>query len=221
MAAMGDAFPPEPIAERSLPDNMVNSMTAARTRLIRALLTPAASSKARTAARAQAMFDCWMQEQEENFQPGDIAACRAAFTAALAELEYQPKMAMMEAAPAAPAPKPMMKPMLPNMNVYFGFDSFDLSGAAMATIKEAAMLAKKYKAKVFTSGHTDSAGASAYNKGLARARTNAVGNELLRNGLKRPQVVRLSYGEAIPRVKTGDNVKESSNRRVVIQFSIK
>jgi len=32
-------------------------------------------------------FDCWMQEQEEGHQPADIADCRAAFDAAMTELD--------------------------------------------------------------------------------------------------------------------------------------
>ncbi len=39
------------------------------------------------AANAQVMFDCWMQEQEENFQPPDIARCRDGFSAAIAAVE--------------------------------------------------------------------------------------------------------------------------------------
>lgn len=39
------------------------------------------------AATAQAAFDCWMQEQEENFQPRDIGACQNRYLAAMARLE--------------------------------------------------------------------------------------------------------------------------------------
>ena len=35
------------------------------------------------------MYDCWVQEQEENFQPDDIARCRDGFLAAMEEVEAQ------------------------------------------------------------------------------------------------------------------------------------
>ena len=38
-------------------------------------------------ARAQATYDCWIEQATENFQPKHIAACRDAFYAAMAIIE--------------------------------------------------------------------------------------------------------------------------------------
>ena len=40
-----------------------------------------------TLARAQVMFDCWLEERMENIDPGDIAACKQAFEVAIQSRE--------------------------------------------------------------------------------------------------------------------------------------
>ena len=68
-----------PAASRAQPENMANRETAqeqdgravatSRARLMAALSAGARDKAPIQAANAQVMFDCWMQEQEENFQP--------------------------------------------------------------------------------------------------------------------------------------------------------
>ena len=54
-------------------------LSGARSRLIAAFGAGARKRAPKQAAEAQLRFDCWMQEQEENFQPDDIdAPCRQA-----------------------------------------------------------------------------------------------------------------------------------------------
>jgi hypothetical protein len=58
---------------------------------------PRGADKPAEAAKAQVMFDCWMQEQEENVQADRIAACRRAFIESLARLEEVPPKPVAEA----------------------------------------------------------------------------------------------------------------------------
>src|SRR5690606_15451137 len=81
----------------------VNELATSRTRLMAAMAGGAAEKKPFDAATAQASFDCWMEQQEENFQPAHIAACRDDFMTAMARLEEQPKIAE-----TPPAPEPVM-----------------------------------------------------------------------------------------------------------------
>lgn len=78
---------PEALADRDLPGDAMPVLAAARERLDRVLRAGARALTPAAAARAQAGFDCWMQEQEEGHQPADIAACRAGFEAAMTEAE--------------------------------------------------------------------------------------------------------------------------------------
>ena len=114
-AAGGKAFDPQPIDQRRLPQGAVGELTDARASLVKALTSGARQKVPDDAARAQAMFDCWMQEQEENFQPDDIAACRDGFLDAVAQLEEEPKVA---AAPEpAPAPATLPGPWVVNFDL--------------------------------------------------------------------------------------------------------
>src|SRR3546814_13032520 len=95
---------------------MVGTLTSSRERLMAVLAAGAAQSDPTQAAEAQVAFDCWMQEQAENFQPDDIAACRDRFEAAMAGLEREPA----PTPPPAP-PAPMVEPMTVPATVSFDF----------------------------------------------------------------------------------------------------
>src|SRR3546814_4775277 len=74
-AARGETVQPEAISARDLPGNMVGTLSSARARLMAVLADGAAQSDPIQAAEAQVAFDCWMEQQEENFQIGR-ASCR-------------------------------------------------------------------------------------------------------------------------------------------------
>jgi outer membrane protein OmpA-like peptidoglycan-associated protein len=215
-AANGDDVGPQEIAQRTLPDDMVGTLSAAREKLV-AALAAGAGQKPAAAARAQAMFDCWMQEQEENFQPDDIAKCRADFDAAMADLTA---MAAPEPKPM-PAPKPTAKkPAPPSFTVYFGFDSDVLDSEGMSTVEAAAGYAKENAGKlVILKGHTDRSGANAYNVMLSERRSAATAGALVAAGVDADRIHMEGHGEYEPAVSTDDGVREAKNRRVTITFS--
>ena len=101
----------EKIAARELPEDKVYALTEARKRLVNVFGKGAAEKYPADAAHAQAMYECWMQEQEENFQPPDIKRCRAALWDDLRKLEaaLAPKMMAAPAPMPAPAPAPDRK----------------------------------------------------------------------------------------------------------------
>ncbi len=210
-AGSGQMVGPEQIDRRALPADKIGELMDARRRLTMALSTGASEQKPAEAARAQVMFDCWMQEQEENFQPEDIARCRGATMAALAILEAKPVAMAVPAPKLAPVPGPYV--------VFFDTDSFELDEKSLAIIKEAAGSASVAQVmKAVLSGHTDTAGSVDYNKGLSRARVIAVGNALMEAGVSRKHVQKDYYGESKLRVATPDDTANRDNRRVEIDF---
>ena len=212
-AGSGQTFGPEEIERRALPKDKVGELTSSRGRLVKALAGGGAARKPMEAAHAQVMFDCWMQEQEENFQPEDIARCRAGFMDAIAMLEEVPPKKVVK---AAPPPKPLPGPYM----VFFEFDKAELTDdgkAILAAVVKDAAGAKD--AKIFTSGHTDRAGANAYNDTLAKMRVDAVRQYLLDSGIGKVSVLTASYGENQPMVNTEDGASEPKNRRVEIKFA--
>ena len=218
MVALGNTVEPQPMAERDVPESASAALSAARARLVQALAT-SKFLKPRAAARAQAGFDCWMQEQEENFQPKDIAACKSNFWGAIGDLEFQPPVRV-AAAPPAPEPVLPMAPSVPGpFVVNFEFDSAKLTGAAEMVVREAAKQAKAAKVvRALLNGHADRSGSDAYNMRLSKARTKTVLDALIAQGMPADIMLGKSYGESLPAVNTPDGQPEAANRRVEIIF---
>ena len=208
-AAQGRLFEPEHMFMRDIPEEHVAEMTDARARLMGFMHRGAREIAPDPAARAQVAFDCWMQEQEENNQPDDIAACRDAFYAALAELEN-----LMPLPVAAPPPAPAVPP---EFVVFFDFDRSNVDSIGMATIDEAVSAAEQIGAEGFSvTGHTDRAGSEPYNDALSLRRAEAIRAALVARGVADSAISIAGRGEAETAVPTADGVREAANRRVVI-----
>ena len=218
----GNAPLPEEIGARNLPEGSVRVLTAARERLMLALGTGGRGASPEHAAGAQGAFDCWMQEQEEDLQPEDIAACKKDFTWHMEKLEAAMKPKEQPAAAPAPAPKPPVAapPPLPKpVTIYFGFDSSEITASELAKIDQAIANFDAGQATVIRlAGHTDTSGKDDYNQKLSEARVDAVFSALAAKGFNLTKIRSTALGEALPAVNTGDNVKEQNNRRVVISF---
>ena len=190
--------------------------------MITALDRGGAERAPEAAAEAQLRFDCWMQEQEENFQPGDIAACRGAFVAAVEKVETAVPALARSGAPAlrptAAAARMAKATRTPkSVTVMFAFDSAKIDAAGEAEITKAIAAYKEFGAAVVRlAGHADRAGTEAYNKKLARARAEAVARAIQHAGIPADVVRVRSYGESRPAVATTDGQREDKNRRVEI-----
>ncbi len=214
-AAGGEAVEPDAIASRDLPADKVGELTMARAELVQLIDTGARDQAPQEAAVAQGAFDCWMEQQEENFQEDHIAACRDKFHAAMEKL----RAAMTPVAKAEPEPEPAPAPAVAPepFVVFFGFDKADITAAASQTIDDALATAKKIGATDFSvTGHADRAGSDDYNSALSLRRSNAVRDALIARGVGEAQVSVAGRGEADPAVPTADGVKEQANRRVQI-----
>ena len=207
MAADGKDTGPQELKDRKIPAGAVADLTAARKQLTGALAGGAGKSAPDKAARAQAMFDCWMEQQEENDQPKDIAACRSAFEAAMKGLG---------------GAKPAKKEAKPDKEfvIYFDFNKATMNEAATAVAYQVmAETISGYKAVLLT-GHTDTAGDKNYNSKLSQKRVDAVKNTFAEIGLD-PALIKTQFmGEDSLAEKTADGVKNPKNRRVtvVIQY---
>lgn len=225
-AADGNAPGPEEIGGRHLPADKVDVLTAARGRLMAAFDAGGAVKAPDHAARAQVMFDCWMQEQEENFQPPDIEACRAAFFDALGKLEAAvepPKMEkkmekkMMPKKVEAPKPEPMKVDGI--YIIFFDFDSAELDDEALAIVHKVISDFGKAKPKTVSIGaHTDTSGSESYNMGLSEKRAASVIQALTFGGVPSGVLTSEAFSEMKPMVPTGDGKRERRNRRVEIIF---
>jgi outer membrane protein OmpA-like peptidoglycan-associated protein len=207
-AAEGKPVDPEEMSSRKLPDDKVAELAAARGRLVAALNGGGRERAGRDAARAQVMFDCWMQEQEQNSQPDDIAGCRREFLAAIAKVEAGATPRPAAQAPAQPVTE----------TVYFDFNSAALNNEARAAIGRIISDIRTMKAKtVVLTGHADLSGSSDYNTKLSERRVAAVRDFIKRWGVE-AEFRTSSIGETAPAVRPADGVREARNRRVDVRI---
>ena len=218
VAARGDDVRPSAVEDRQIAADKVEELSKARARLMAMLYGGGKNKAPVSAARAQISFDCWMQEQEEGHQPGDIADCRNAFYGSVVTAE----VAMRPAPPPAPEPAPAPEPEPSYVTyyvVFFEFDSSELSNAAKQTLNEAAATALEMRPyKVLIRGHTDRAGPDAYNLKLSETRALSVASYLIENGAGRFVIHAEGLGESEPIAKTSDNVRDGRNRRSEISL---
>jgi len=202
----GDAVQPTMIAARDIPGDKVEQLTTSRERLMRVMADGAAEKAPKDAAEAQVGFDCWMQEQEENFQPADIEACKTKFFAALANAEkaLEPPQPKVAAAPMAKTEK---------FVIYFANDSADLDPAEKVVLEQAQAAASKLQGKVTVAGFTDTTGTDKHNLMLSERRAAAIA-DLLSGSVK--DVESIAFGQHNLAVPTPDGVPEAKNRRVEI-----
>jgi len=202
LVALGRNTEPEVLEERTLPWDNRPELASARRRLVKALDSGGRAITPKKAARAQASFDCWVEQQEENFQPDDIAKCRKAFYKAVWHVEEG--LAVAAASPDA-------------FTIFFKFDSADLVPDQAGTLNAIATASKLGKeVRLLVSGHSDRAGPKGYNLVLSKLRALSIENALLRHGVSQDLIAVTARGEAQPRVITPDGIREPRNRRVEI-----
>ena len=216
----GGGVAPQEVWERRIPEHMIAELESARRQLADVLRGSASRKAPKAAARAQVMFDCWMQEQEENFQDDDIAACRNRFFAALEEAQRAiapPLQATEPVEPVQEEPMPSPRPEPVRVVILFDFDSTQVRSSEEAKIREIiAAIRNRRRARVRLSGHTDRAAIAAYNDRLSERRAEAVANVLSRFAIDDASVSLRYFGESLPAVATADGVREPRNRRVEV-----
>jgi len=204
-SARGELVTPQDPAERDLPLDTLPQINDTRARLLKALDGGAREAKPEVAARAQARFDCWLEQQEENFQNDHISACRDELLAALNELEAKP------AAPAAATVAPS------TYLVLFDFDKSNINAAADAVVKQVVADYNANKATAISvTGHTDRAGTADYNMKLSERRADSVRAALIAAGIPAEAITTAWKGESEPAIPTADGVREQANRRAEI-----
>lgn len=225
-AARGDKVMPEPLTDWNLSAENMTELGVARSRLIAVFDVGAREAYPDVSAVAQARFDCWIENQEENFQPDDINACKRDFLAALEQLEGA--MPAASAPPAAPAPAPDALHVDPNAPmatenamylVFFDWDKSDIGPGAQSVLDAVATeVSRRSLNAVNVVGHADSSGAEGYNDKLSQRRANAVRDALVQRGVPANIINVTSRGEHELLVDTPDNVREPANRRAQISF---
>lgn len=195
-AAAGARPDPEDPKDWDLPAAAARRIGAARARLVRALDGGARERFADDAAAAQVDLDCWIEQQEENWQADHIARCRDRFYAALARLEKRFAEAFL---------------------MFFPFDSAVIGAAGRDALDAVVETAAAGRAVIVSiGGHADRAGPRAYNRALSERRARAVRRALEGRGIDPRRMAVRAFGESRPLVATPDGMRRARNRRVEV-----
>lgn len=173
---------PEHLDGWNLPNHTVPELQAARDRLIHAMQHGAQTIAPQMTAKAQANFDCWVEQQEENWQAEDIKACRDTFYVSMDAVEKM-VFGVLQAPPAHV--------------IQFATGSADIDAKNMAIIDEAVVFASstEFGRRVHLIGRTDAAGAEGMNKALSNKRAQAVKDALVMRGVPASIVTMEAAGE--------------------------
>ena len=226
-AAGGLNVAPEKTADWWLTQNQMEVLSAARKRLLAVLDAKSKSRLPLIAAKAQTGFDCWMEQQEENWQNDHIAKCRNQFVAAVEQLEDLETVANSKFPIVSPdvgsVPVLKTKTVLPEnretnaFTLYFSFDTAEIDAANRQAIDRIVELySSGAPVTISLAGHADRAGPQPYNFKLSRRRAEAVRKTLIENGAPVQMSAAQAFGESRPRKKTTDGVRDAQNRRVEI-----
>lgn len=211
-AAKGEKVLPMTVAEHPIPNVKGSVFEAEVTHdtIMRLLKEGAAEKAPNQIARAQVMYDCWLEEFAEHDESSEIKRCSKGLDEALNKAQALTEGVAM----ASPEPAAKPTPAAPKEFVLlFGFNSSKLTADDMTKVHDIAAM-KPTSVKV--TGYTDTAGSKAYNERLSRRRAEAVAKALVAAGVAKGGIDVAAEGENSPARATGDNVKEPLNRRVTV-----
>jgi OmpA-OmpF porin, OOP family len=227
-AASGVVVMPETLDDWDLSDSNLVEMTKARNDLIDALEAGGRETAPDKAAIAQTRFDCWSEQQEEEWAAN--VPCKGQFYDALKALQDSVGSKPAPAPEVAAAPEAFPEPVteMPKGEaapveqamfiVFFDWDKSNLSTGANDVLDAVAQELKTRKdvKGVVVAGHTDTSGSPEYNQKLSQRRAKAVSDGLVSRGVPDATVRVEAHGESDLLVKTPDNVREPANRRAQI-----
>jgi len=224
LAASGEDVHPEDPALWRLSAADQGEILAARGHLMAIFESGAKELQPLESAAAQARLDCWIEEQEEGWQTDRITACRNGFRNAFANLQMA--LAPAETDPAViQAAEPAAQEAVDNADaaaiprvysVFFEFDSTDVSEDGSSILDGLLEDWGREKAGFEITGHADRSGGEAYNQRLSERRAATVKDLLISKGIAGYRIETRGVGETSPLVETEDGVKDSRNRRAVV-----
>src|SRR5690554_848735 len=104
-----------------------------------------------------------------------------------------------------------------NSGVFFATEKYNINSASQQTLNKLASVFKEYPdTNILVVGHTDSAGAEAYNMTLSKNRAYAVTNYLISLGLNSGRFTTNWFGESQPKHDNSTAEGRAKNRRVNI-----
>lgn len=218
-AAKGQNVMPEELAKWNLTKEHRAELTHARAELISSLTDSNKAIFPKEAANAQAFFDCWVEEQEENWQEGRIVYCKKHYQDAIAQLHHVIKRSEVPKEVVVNVQKEKQEEKIEhNYIVYFNFDKSHINKSEHQALINAIEAHRKLGKKIHLDGYADDTGLDEYNDKLSLRRAESVKQYLINMGLSEDSFKVHYHGKHHLAVKTAHGVKERLNRRVEIKL---
>jgi OOP family OmpA-OmpF porin len=198
-AARGELVEPETLENWGERTDVTQSMIDGRNRLVASFNAGARERRPDIAAQAQVKFDCWVERNSLNTRSDHSAVCRNEFFTALALLDESAQTGT------------------PTYLVFFEFGQSGISRDGQRVI-DSVIRNRLQSGRIDIIGHTDTVGSAAYNQVLSERRAIAVRQALVKAGIPSGLISTSGVGFQQPLVPTPPNIREQSNRCVVIRL---
>lgn len=213
-AAYGQHVTPEDPEAWGIRKQYLPQLLEARGQLLDALSPAAVAAQPDVAARAQFFYDCWVEQQDEEWQEDDITSCREGFYRSLKALVGAPAKAVEED----------LAPLIFSSSyiLFFDFDKYVLTEEAKSildTVSGDLKASNEEVYEVILHGHADRAGNAEYNLKLSQRRAEAVKAGLVERGIPDEYIRYYAFGDTDNRIPTPAHKPEQANRRVEIFFN--
>jgi OOP family OmpA-OmpF porin len=208
-AAIGVVVPPETLDRWSIPAHAQAEMQASRDRLLEAINTPTTADVSSELASAQVNFDCWIEEQDENRQPENIAFCRNRYLDALSQAEQ--KIAAAQSG----------KNLLPTSpyNVFYKIGQTDVPVEANRVLDQLIALMKQINDyRMVIDGHADKTGPSVKNLAISDQRATKMKSAIVLKGAADEKIKTFAHGDSGSTSKKGTS--NARDRRVDITLYV-
>lgn len=233
LAAYGKPTEPEQPTAWNLPPNTQAEVGKARGELVAMLQSDIRARAPKLAAEAQFYFDCWVEQQEEDWQNEDIDACRTAYYKTMNAIQHpageladartvRGEAGEEENSGAVNTGDASSDPSIStSFIVYFDSGSAKLNAESKRYVRQIVtdILADEEGYEIVLNGHTDTLGPDGFNLRLSESRVEAVRAHMVALGVPPVRISTFAFGKSDPKIPTADGVSEPRNRRVEIFVS--
>jgi outer membrane protein OmpA-like peptidoglycan-associated protein len=220
---------PEDLNNWDIPLEILPVMEKVRADLLAAMTPQNMVERPAIVAEAQFYFDCWVENQDDNSWPEEIAYCRDHLRDRLAELSDtsyldsdHPVASASSDAMALAAPRKSVESAVDSVTyiVFFDWGQYQLNETGAFVVDTVIdTLYDQTRYDIVLNAHTDRSGADQYNQMLSMKRAESVKARLVAGGIKAEVIKIYAFGESDTPTKTKDGAREKANRRVEIVLS--
>ena len=158
------------------------------------------------AAKAQFYYDCWVEQQEEDWQEDDISMCKKGFYQALEQIQENKSKTYKDKITVS---------LLGNEHVFFDHNKHKAKPQSIVNMVKI-LKTLPQDAKIEVSGYTDRTGSEEYNLKLSMMRAREVKKLLIESGIDENLISVFAFGKFDNLLSTDEGVSEPKNRRATV-----